>query len=61
MSRLRMRAAEVKVLIQVLYSSKSGKSTGTPQSIKLKCSSLEDISTCYFYAKETEPHAMLTM
>lgn len=53
-----MRAAEVKALIQVLY--KSGKSS-TPQSIKLKCSSLEDISTCYFYAKETEPHAMLTM
>lgn len=60
MSRLRMRAAEVKALIQVLYLSKSGKSS-TPQSIKLKCSSLEDISTCYFYAKETEPHAMLTM
>lgn len=55
-----MRAAEVKVLIQVLYLSKSGKSS-TPQSTKLKCSSLEDISTCYFYAKETEPHAMLTM
>lgn len=54
-----MRAAEVKALIQVLYLSKSGKSS--TQSIKLKCSSLEDISTFYFYAKETEPHAMLTM